>query len=202
YAELYFTERRPAPAKAHDRSGLVMHCSSFSKSLAPGFRVGWVAAGRFVPEVTRRKLSLNLGTSLPPQLALAEYLAHGAFDKHLRQLRTKLKKRQTTLAHLLARHFPEGTAATQPQGGYQLWVELPEGYDALELYWQASRHGVCFAPGPMFSPTRLFRNCLRLNYSRECGPEQEQGIELLGKLLRDQAAEGRSKRDRARVETP
>lgn len=201
YAELYFTDRRPAPAKAYDRSGLVMHCSSFSKSLAPGFRVGWVAAGRFVSEVTRRKLSLNLGTSLPAQLALAEYLAHGAFDKHLRQLRAKLKKRQATLAQSVARHFPEGTTATQPQGGYQLWVELPEGYDALDLYWQAAPHGVCFAPGPMFSPTRLFRNCLRLNYSREYGPEQEQGIELLGNLLREQAARGSSKREGAGLET-
>lgn len=200
YAELYFTERRPAPAKAYDRAGLVLHCCSFSKSLAPGFRVGWAAPGRFVAQVARRKLALNLGTSLPAQLAIAEYLAHAGFDKHLRQLRATLKKRQGILAQSVAKHFPAGTTATQPQGGYQLWVELPEEYDALDLHWKAARHGVCIAPGPMFSPTRQFRNCLRLNYSREWDAEQEQGIELLGTLLREQAAQRRSERDPTRVE--
>lgn len=201
YAELYFTDQRPTPAKAYDRSGLVMHCSSFSKSLAPGYRVGWVAPGRFASEVARRKLSLNLGTSLPAQLAIAEYLAHGAFDKHLRQMRTTLKERRDVLSQAVARHFPPGTTATRPQGGYQLWVELPEDYDVLDLYGQASREGACFAPGPMFSPNRLFRNCLRLNYSRHWGPEQEQGIELLGTLLRKQAAERGGERHRDRAET-
>lgn len=188
YAELYFTKQRPAPAKAYDKAGLVMHCLSFSKSLAPGFRVGWAAPGRFAPEVARRKLALSLGTSLPPQLALAAYLSRGGFDKHLRQLRSTLQSRYATAAESLARHFPPGTRVTQPRGGYQMWVELPAGHDAQALYWDAYPHGVCIAPGPMFSASGGFRNCLRLNFSHEWTPEREQAMQLLGRLLREQAA--------------
>jgi DNA-binding transcriptional MocR family regulator len=188
YAELYFTEKRPPPAKAFDKEGLVLHCSSFSKSLAPGFRVGWVAPGRFATKVARAKLAFNLGCSVPPQLAIAEYLAHGGFDKHLRQLRRTLQERQSHAAQAVARHFPPGTTATRPEGGYQMWVELPAGCDTLDLYWKASPHGACVAPGPMFSPSRAFRNCLRLNYSHAWLPRQESAVDLLGRLLREQLA--------------
>lgn len=186
YADLYLTPKRPMPAKAFDAQGLVLHCSSFSKSLAPGFRVGWVVPGRFARKVARAKLALNLSTSLPAQFALAEYLAHAGYDKHLRQLRKVFRDSQAAMARAILRYFPDGTAATRPLGGYFLWVELPEGYDALELLSSARPLGLCVAPGPMFSPDRSFRNCFRLNYGCKWSPMHERGMQVLGKLLIEQ----------------
>jgi DNA-binding transcriptional MocR family regulator len=186
YGELYFDAQRPLPAKAFDGAGLVMHCSSFSKSLAPGFRVGWTAPGRYARQVARNKMALSLSTSLPPQLALAEYLEHGGFDRHLRRLRARLVAQQAELADALARHFPPGTRATRPRGGYQLWVELPPGLDALKLHDQADPLGIGVAPGPIFSADRGFRNCLRLNYGHPWNEQIEGALATLGGLLRQQ----------------
>lgn len=186
YAELYCGAHRPPPAKSFDKHGLVMHCSSFSKSLAPGFRVGWAVPGRFMSRVTRIKLAFNLNTSIPPQLAIANYLEHGAFDKHLRKLRLTLSTQQAVLVDAVARHFPAGTRATRPQGGYLLWVELPPQFDALQLYRDAKPRGLCVAPGPMFSPEGRFRNCLRLNYGHPFGKRGEAAMALLGDLLQAQ----------------
>jgi DNA-binding transcriptional MocR family regulator len=182
-AELFFGERRPPPAKAYDKAGLVLHCGSFSKSLAPGWRVGWVAAGRFAPAVARHKLALNLATAAPVQLGLARFLEQGAYDRHLRRLRTVLQTQRDALTECMARHFPAGTCATRPEGGYVLWVELPRGTDTLALHEQALREGVCFAPGPMFSPERGFRRCLRLNFGQAWTPRSEQAVATLGRLL-------------------
>lgn len=183
YAELYFDSNRPAPAKSFDRGGMVMHCSSFSKSLAPGFRVGWVAAGRFATRLARNKVALNLSTSMPSQLALADYLEHGSFDKHLRRLRQHLGQQQAAMADMVAKHFPDGTSATQPRGGYFMWVELPEAFDALKLHQDALAHRICIAPGPMFSPGRGFRNCIRLNYGQRWSKASEAAMATLGRLL-------------------
>jgi DNA-binding transcriptional MocR family regulator len=191
YADLFFDAQRPAPAKAYDTTGLVMHCSSFSKSLAPGFRIGWAAPGRYTHRFARNKLALSLSTSLPPQLALAEYLEHGGFDRHLRRLRTRLASQQAEMAQALTRHFPAGTTATRPRGGYLLWVELPAGLDAMQLHDQAAAEGICIAPGPMFSPDRAFRNCLRLNYGQPWNERVESSLATLGRLLREQAAQGK-----------
>jgi DNA-binding transcriptional MocR family regulator len=190
YAELFFGPQRPPPAKAFDTRGLVMHCSSFSKSLAPGFRVGWAVPGRFASQVARKKLAFNLNTSIPPQLALAEYLEHGGFDKHLRRLRTLLAGQQEQLADAVARHFPAGTCATRPEGGYFLWVELPAGFDTLKLFRDALPQRICLAPGPMFTADGAFGHCMRLNYGHPWSPRMEEGIAILGRLLRGQPAAG------------
>ncbi len=166
YGELYFGAQRPALAKRFDSKGLVMHCSSFSKCLAPGFRVGWAAAGRFARQVERLKLTTSLAAAMPSQLALAEYLRQGGYERHLRQLRSALASQQRKMLAAIEAHFPQGTRVTQPQGGYFLWVVLPESVDALELHRQALADGISIAPGPMFSAKRAFGNCIRLNYGQ------------------------------------
>ena len=182
YAELYFGDRRPLPAKAFDRDGLVLHCGSFSKCLAPGYRLGWAAPGRFAQAVARQKLTTTLGASAPVQAALADYLQRGGFDKHLRRLRQTLAARQVRVAEAVAAHFPPGTRATQPAGGYFLWVELPEGADTLRLHRQALQHGISIAPGPIFSASRGFAHCLRLNYGQEWNARSEAALATLGRL--------------------
>jgi DNA-binding transcriptional MocR family regulator len=188
YAELYFGDKRPAPAKAFDTQGLVLHCSSFSKCLAPGYRIGWAAPGRYTRAVARQKLTTTLSTSAPAQLALATYLARGAFDKHLRKLRRTLAEQHATFAEALGHFFPAGTRATRPAGGYFLWVELPEGTDALEIHSHALSLGISVAPGPIFSATRAFTNCLRLNYGHAWDARAEQALATLGRLAKSHCA--------------
>lgn len=182
YAELYFGERRPPPAKAFDRGGRVLHCGSFSKSLAPGYRVGWVAPGRYRREIAHHKLTFSLATSAPSQLGLAVYLEKGGYERHLRRLRKTLERQQQEYMGAIARHFPEGTRMTRPQGGYFLWVELPSQVDALALHRQALAQGISLAPGPMFSASRAFRHCIRLNYGHPLDARAEQAITTLGTL--------------------
>ncbi|HYF16279.1 MAG TPA: PLP-dependent aminotransferase family protein [Ramlibacter sp.] len=190
YGELHFGPARVRPAKAWDRHGLVLHCSSFSKCLSPGFRIGWAAPGRFVREAVRMKLSTTLMASMPAQLGLAQYLESGSFDRHLRKLRRGLARRQLELGQAICRHFPEGTTATQPAGGYFTWVQMPPAVDVLRLQRRAEADGICIAPGPIFSASRGFRNCLRLNASYALTERMEQAVERLGALAGEQLAAG------------
>lgn len=139
YGELYFGERRPAPAKAYDTQGLVLHCASFSKTLAPGYRVGWTLAGRYARKVERLKLMSTLSAAVPSQAALADFLAQGGYERHLRRLRVKLAAQRDAMLEAVAAHFPPGMRVTRPEGGYFLWVELPSSVDALALHRAALR---------------------------------------------------------------
>ncbi len=183
YAELYYGSQPPKPVKSFDRDGLVMHCGSFSKSLAPGYRVGWVAGGRYAEQISRLKLMTTISPSVPAQAAIADYLQHGGYDRHLRKLRHALETQQDAMLASAARHFPAGTRVTQPTGGYFLWFEFPEQVDSLQLFQLALAQGISLAPGPIFSATRRFRNCARLNHGHPWDTQSEQAMELLGRIL-------------------
>jgi len=182
YGELYADVRRPPSAKAFDQGGGVLHCSSFSKCLAPGYRVGWAAAGRFAPAVQRLKMMSSLATALPPQLAIADYLAQGGYDRHLRQLRAALAAEQQRALRLIERHFPAGTRVTRPAGGYFLWLELPATVDALALHHQAMAQGISTAPGVLFSADRRFVHHLRLNVGHPGDARIDDALRRLGEL--------------------
>ncbi|MHC6225277.1 GntR family transcriptional regulator MpaR [Pseudomonas sp. X10] len=184
YAELYYSQQAPKPAKAFDTDGLVMHCGSFAKSLAPGYRIGWVAAGRFAQKIERLKLMTSLCASMPAQAAIADYLQHGGYDRHLRKLRYALEGQQAAMLAAIARHFPAQTRVSQPAGGYFLWLELPEQMDSLKLFQMALAQGISIAPGPIFSPTRRFGNCIRLNYGSPWSDTAENAMETLGRIAR------------------
>ena len=183
YAELYFGSQPPAMAKAEDRQGLVLHVSSFSKSLAPGYRVGWVAAGQFAGRVQRLKLSTSLATTVPVQIALAEFLKHGGYDSHLRRLRQTLAMQEAAMVAAIERHFPAGTRLARPAGGYFVWLELPAAVDALALHRQALAQGISIAPGPIFSARREYRNCIRLNFGHPGSPAQDEALLVLSRLV-------------------
>lgn len=182
YGELYFGARRPAPAKAYDRDGLVMHCSSFSKCLAPGYRIGWVAPGRHLQTVARLKLSTTLTASTPAEAAIAAYLEQGGYDRHLRKLRQTLAGQQDAMLAAIARHFPPATRATRPDGGYFLWLELPPGVEAMELHRRAAAQAISVAPGPIFSSRARFEYALRLNYGHPWDERIEAAVATLGRL--------------------
>lgn len=186
YAELYFGPRAPLCSKVEDRAGLVMHVSSFSKCLAPGYRLGWVAAGRYAGRIQRQKLSTSLATTVPVQIALAEYLKEGAYENHLRQLRRTLAAQADGLVAAVERHFPAGTRLVRPRGGYFLWLALPPRVDTLLLHRQALRCGISIAPGPIFSAQREFGHYLRLNFGYPDSPAREAALATLGRLIGEQ----------------
>lgn len=182
YGELYAGVRRPPPAKTFDQAGLVLHCSSFSKCLAPGYRVGWAAAGRFAPTVQRLKMMTSLTTSLPAQRALNEYLRQCGYDRHLRQLREALASHQQRAQRQVARFFPSGTRISRPQGGYFLWLELPASVQALKLHQAALAQGISTAPGPMFSADQRFSHHLRLNVGHPGDARFDVALRQLGQI--------------------
>jgi DNA-binding transcriptional MocR family regulator len=188
YAELHYDVHPPVSLKAFDRKGLVLSCGTFSKCLAPGYRVGWVAAGRFTQQLTRAKIMSTLSTAVPSQQALAEYLAHGGYERHLRQLRRTLARQCDLASRLATRLFPAGTRLSTPQGGYFLWVEFPEHVDTLKLHAQALERGVSTAPGRMFSAAPRFGHCLRLNFGHPRDPRFEPALRTLADLVAAQGA--------------
>jgi len=181
YGDLAFGNKRPAAAKSFDRKGLVIYCSSFSKTLAPGYRVGWTIAGRFQPEMERLKMMMNLASASPPQLAIAEFLATGGYDHHLRSIRRIYASNLSHMADAVSRYFPAGTRMTRPGGGYMLWVEMPDSCCAIQLYQQALSRGISIAPGPIFSLADKYRSHIRLS-SALWDERVERGIMTLGEL--------------------
>lgn len=183
YAELHYGAQPPKPVKSFDRDGLVMHCGSFSKCLAPGYRVGWVAGGRYAQRIARLKLMTTISPSVPAQAALADYLQHGGYDRHLRKLRHQLESQQGSMLASAARHFPADTRVTRPSGGYFLWFEFSERVDALQLFRLALAQGISLAPGPIFSATRGFGHCARLNHGHPWSAGSEQAMATLGRII-------------------
>lgn len=188
YGELHHGPRRPPPAKAWDREGWVMHCGSFSKSLAPGYRVGWVAGGRFATALGRHKLMSSLAAALPSQLALQEFLQQNSFDRHLRSLRHALSRQQASALRVIEREFPAGTRVTRPEGGYFLWVELPAAVDALDVHRRAMACGVGVAPGHLFSADQRYRHHLRINHGHPSDSRFEAALCSLGRIVSELAA--------------
>jgi DNA-binding transcriptional MocR family regulator len=184
YGELQFAPRPVAPAKAFDKAGLVMHCGSFSKCLAPGYRLGWVAAGRYAGEVARRKIETSIAASLPIQQGIAAFLHEGGYDTHLAELRRALATQQAAALESLRRHFPPGYRVARAGGGYFLWVECAAGVDSLEVHQAALGFGITLAPGPIFSARRQFRNFLRLNCGHPWTAGMDRAVQRLGELLR------------------
>jgi len=186
YGELAFTPRRPPAVKAFDTSGDVLLCSSFSKTLAPGYRIGWAAPGRHFRRVELLKYSASVSTATPTQMAVAAFLAGGGFDRYLRRLRRTYRDLMQRLAAAIGDHFPEGTRVSRPEGGHVLWVELPSGADSLKLHAAALRHGISIAPGPLFSATGRYRNFMRLNGAVPWSERVEDAVVTLGRLVREQ----------------
>lgn len=163
HGDLPFFRPRPRSLKSFDKSGIVVYCSSFSKTLGSGIRLGWTEPGRFREAIERLKLLTSIGTSSLTQLAVAGLLSRGGYERHVRALSRALQERLTAMSDCIACSFPAGTRVTRPQGGLLLWAELPGGRSSLELYELAAAEGILFSPGPTFSPSRAFGSCLRLN---------------------------------------
>lgn len=183
YGDMSLDGLRPLPCKAFDTDGRVLLCSSFSKSLAPGARIGFIAPGRYREPLLAAKLVMSGATSVLPQEMLADYLASGRYARHLARLRLRCGTQLARLSQCVQEQFPAGTRLTRPQGGFVLWVELPGTIDTMDLYERASRSGVDFVPGALFSASGRYGNCLRLNAGYPVTAATEQAIGKLAALI-------------------
>jgi DNA-binding transcriptional MocR family regulator len=186
YGDTHFGDVRPKPLKAWDRDGRVMLCSSFGKTLAPGFHVGWTAPGRYLERVRRLKFTNTMGTPLVLQKTLAEFLRDGGYDHHLRSLRRAYHQHLHLFAQGMQQHFPEGTRYSRPQGGNFIWVELAPKVDTLRLRQAALKRRINTAPGNLFSVKDRYRHCLRMSCSVPWSDEIEAALGTLGGLIKEQ----------------
>ncbi|MGH2900694.1 MAG: PLP-dependent aminotransferase family protein, partial [Solirubrobacteraceae bacterium] len=186
YAELVFDGSRPRPLRAFagpSEDSHVLLVGSVSKTLAPGYRVGWLAGGRWHDQVVRLKYSHTLACPALLGMAVAEFLASGGYDRHLRRLRAALAGNVERYREMIATEFPEGTRVSAPRGGFVLWVELPPGVDALQLHDQALRRRIVIAPGPLFSARQRFANFIRISAGTPWSERIAEGMRTLGRLI-------------------
>ncbi|HTU59920.1 MAG TPA: PLP-dependent aminotransferase family protein, partial [Polyangiales bacterium] len=191
YGDLAWDHSRPSPVKAHDRSGRILHVGSFSKTLAAGYRVGWIMPGRYAERVARLKFSHSVSTSTLEQMAVAEYLSLGGYDRHLRKLRTRLNQQVRAFREAIAASFPAGTTVSDPRGGYLLWVTLPREVDAMQLQAAAAKRGIMFAPGPVFAAGQRYKHHLRLNCGFPWSEKIAGALRTLGELATQQLSDNR-----------
>lgn len=162
YGDIYFGRERPKCCKTFDKDGHVLWCGSVSKTLAPGYRVGWVSAGKYKDQILRLKLVHALASTSLIHEAVGNFLMTGRYDHHLNSLRRTLLENYQRFADVIATSFPEGTRISRPQGGLALWIEFPKGIDTVKLYYYALKKKISIAPGRMFTLQNQYQNCMRL----------------------------------------
>lgn len=183
YGDICFSGARPRPIHAFDPSGNTLLCTSFSKTVSPSLRVGFVAAGRRVADIVLQKTLTSGKTNPLTQHVIAELMESRGFDVHLRTLRRRFAEQIARTRDAVARHFPAETRVSDPQGGFVLWLELPPEVDCTALHRRALREGIAFVPGEMFSAGGQYRNCLRLACGQPWSETLEDGMKRLGRLV-------------------
>jgi DNA-binding transcriptional MocR family regulator len=185
YGDLYFGTQRPKCCKSFDKDGTVLWCSSVSKTLAPGYRVGWVAPGRYKEQILKLKLVHIISSSTITHEAVANFLKSGRYENHLRKLRKTLQSNYQHYVHAMAEYFPDGTKTSRPQGGLALWVEFKKKVNTTELFDRAIKQKISIAPGRMFTLQNQFENCMRLSIGLPWSEEVQHRLKLLGRLVAD-----------------
>jgi DNA-binding transcriptional MocR family regulator len=194
YGDLGFRQRAH-PCKSLDTKDNVLLCSSFSKTIAPGLRVGWIVPGRYYEPVVKTKTLLNISTASMNQIAMARFLKDGGYERHLRGLRKTLAAQVTAMRAAILKYFPKGTQVSRPSGGYLLWVEMPQGIDGEVIYHKALKQGIMIAPGDLFSIKPRFAHCMRLSASI-WNPRVEKAIQAIGALCEAEITTGGSRKNR------
>ena len=182
YGDLYHEGHKPKPLKASDKTDSVLLCGSYSKSLCPGYRVGWVVNARFNDAIQKLQLLSTLSSSAPVQLGVTHFLTHESYDNHLRKLRKSLLERKARFIEVIKQYFPHSIKIEDPAGGYFIWIRFNSGFDSQQLHQLAIAQGISVASGDLFSEQGRVDNAIRLNFSYELTQERENALVLLGKL--------------------
>jgi len=186
YGELYFGKNRPSTCKFYDKEGWVLYCSSLSKTIAPGYRIGYCQPGRFLEQFAHQKRILSLSTSSLPQAALLNFFQKGRYDFHLRKLRTALHTQALRYSQCILQYFPVGIYFSVPEGGFNFWIEFPKGFDSYQLFKAAKDQQISIAPGQIFSVESDYKHCIRLSFAEPFTEEIKEGIKQLGVLAEEQ----------------
>lgn len=184
YGDVYFGKKRPKSCKSFDEEGNVLWCGSISKTLAPGYRVGWVAPGKYLEKVKQLKLYHSITSATAQQAAIANFLSTGRYEYHLRKLRQTLHSNSLQFIRAIGDYFPDNTKVTNPQGGFILWLEMDKRIDSYQLYQEAMLHKISIAPGTMFTLQERYQNCMRLSYGTQWKPEVDRALKKLGTLVK------------------
>ncbi|MGX5219088.1 MULTISPECIES: aminotransferase-like domain-containing protein [Pseudomonas] len=182
YGELMFEQGPTKALKSNDREGRVVYCSSFSKTLSPGVRIGWIIAGKYQDEIQRLQTFSTHSACSVTQMTVAAYLENGGYDRHLRYIRQEYRKNLSAFQLAVQQYFPEGTQMTRPKGGFILWVSLPARVNTKDLHTRALQQGISIAPGLIFSNTEQFNHCVRINCGVPWNREAERAVMTLGML--------------------
>jgi len=182
YGGLSYEIPRPRSAKSYDKNSNVIYCSSFSKTVSPGLRIGWILPGRFIEQVRYKKFLDNISTSVHPQMALAEFLERGLYRKNTRQAARIYHYRMEQLKYWVSEYFPEGTRMTQPKGGFLTWLELPKNINALTLHHKAIEKRIAITPGILFSAQGQYQHHIRLSCGAVEGEQARESLKILGAL--------------------
>ena len=184
YGELYFGKNRPKTCKYYDTKGLVMHCSSLSKSLAPGYRIGWAIPGKFSEEVSHLKRIQNISNPTITQAAMAHFLKNGRYEYHLKNLRKALHTQSLRYVQAIIKYFPADTKVSRPHGGFILWLELNKKIDSFKLRTEAIKQNISIVPGKIFSASCDYSHCVRISFGKPWNADVDYGLMILGKLIR------------------
>src|SRR5438105_4682943 len=188
YADLCFGSQPARAAKAFDRTGNVMLCGSFSKTVSPGPKAGWVAPARWTDRVRILKFVSSGGQNELAELTIAELLESAGYERSLRQLRRRFEAHVNAAREVIAEAFPRGTRVTQPSGGYIIWIEMPQACSSVALFERVLQHGITIAPGPMFSASQRYANCLRVSLGQLWSERQELALRRVGAIACELAA--------------
>ena len=180
YGDLFF-KARDGCCKSYDTGGNVILCSSFSKTLAPGLRVGWIVPGKYYDPVIKMKTLMNISTASINQIVVSRFLKEGGYERYLRNLRKILQKQMAAMRAAILKYFPKWTKVTNPGGGFLIWVELPEPVDTDVIYQEAIQKNILFAPGSLFTVKGMYTNCMRLN-AGYWNDQTESAVQYIGRL--------------------
>ncbi len=184
YGELYFGKNRPKTCKYYDTKGLVMHCSSLSKSLAPGYRIGWTIPGKFFEQVKQIKRIQDISSPTLTQAAMAHFLQHGRYEYHLKSIRKALHTQCLRYLQAIIEYFPADTKVSRPHGGFVLWVQLNKKVNTFKLRAEAMKHHISVVPGKIFSASSNYNNCLRISFGKPWSEDMDYGLMMLGKMIK------------------
>lgn len=184
YGEMYFGKTRPKTCKSFDKEGLVMLCSSVSKTLAPGYRVGWCIPGRFLDQILSIKLTHSVSSATPTQVAIGLFFETGRYDLHMRKLRKALHTQCLRYIQAISEYFPADTKVSRPQGGYVLWIEMNAKVNAFDLFQRAMKENVSIAPGQIFSTDARFTHYIRISFGAPYSAVIDESLGKLGKLIK------------------
>lgn len=185
FRELRFEGTPPPSLKSLDEEGLVIHLGTYSKTLFPGLRVGWIAAPRPLAErLSRARHDMDLGSVTLAQMVIHNLYLRGDIARQLDRVRRVYKERRHALLQGLDRHLPEAVTWTRPEGGMSLWVHLPPGLGSLGVVRRAARAGVLVAPGALFDPFGHDMDGFRLAFSMARPEAMDHGARILGEAIR------------------